>query len=33
MGKVAACLSSVGRDGEGHDPCDQPGDGHVLGNI
>lgn len=22
-----------GRDGQGHDPRDQPGDGHVLGNL
>lgn len=22
-----------GRDGEGDDTCDQPGNGHVLGNI
>ena len=25
--------SVIGRDGEGHDPCDQPGDGHVLGHV
>ena len=23
----------IGRDGEGHDPCDQPGDGDVLGHV
>lgn len=23
----------IGRDGTGNDPCDQPGDGHVLGNV
>ena len=31
----ALCVYSVviGRDGEGHDPCDQPGDGDVLGHV